>query len=474
MSLTARMTVITLFLLFTGYVTTVAAGQLAQVNVKDFGAKGDGVTDDTAAFMAAMAAVTDKGGTVSVPVGDFLIKTHLKVPNDVTLEGIWKIPTARTQYKGSTLLAVEGEGSESGPAFISLGANSTIKGLTVAYPNQRPDSIKPYPWCVACTGGDNSSIVDCLLLNPYQAVDLGTNPSGRHYIRNLYGQPLRRGIFIDKCYDVGRIENVHFWPFWNWDDKTGIQKWMWDNGEAFIFARTDWEYVLNTFVFGYKVGYRFIQSKDGSMNGNLLGIGADATNTAMLIEATQTPGLLVTNGEFVSFPGDKPTEVVVTKTHAGVVQFNNCSFWGPAHQIARIQGTGTVSFNGCNFVQWDKSGRGTPAIDLTGGSLIVTGCNFMGSSPQAVLQGQARSAIITSNLLGGPLSVANPANAKLQVGLNVEKAAEPGVKAVKLEEKKGAMMLKEQDGDVLADTVKLVPASVSSGSIRQKSARSVK
>ncbi|MGC8863790.1 MAG: glycosyl hydrolase family 28-related protein, partial [Armatimonadota bacterium] len=63
------------------------------VNVRDFGAKGDGTTDDTAAFQAALDSIADKGGTVSVPAGTYLIKTHLRIPNDVTLEGVWQIPT---------------------------------------------------------------------------------------------------------------------------------------------------------------------------------------------------------------------------------------------------------------------------------------------------------------------------------------------------------------------------------------------
>ena len=32
------------------------------------------------------------------------------------------------------------------------------------------------------------------------------------------------------------------------------------HGEAFIFGRSDWQYVLNTFCFGYNVGYKFIQT----------------------------------------------------------------------------------------------------------------------------------------------------------------------------------------------------------------------
>jgi hypothetical protein len=367
-----------------------------------------------------MAAVSGKGGVVSVPVGDYLVKTHLEVPPNVTLEGVWRAPAARALRVGTTLLAVEGAGNETGPAFVTLGANATLKGVSIFYPEQKPEKIVPYPWCVA-GAGENVSILDCTLVNPYQGIDLAGKPSGRHTVRNVYGQPLRRGISVDKCFDVGRIENVHFGPFWNWDEKT-VQAWQGQNGEAFIFARSDWEYVTNTFCYGYNVGYRLTKSADGAMNGNLSGIGADGTHNAIVIEATQVPSLLVSRGQFVSFTGDKPTHVVVAEAHAGVVQFQNCAFWGLAHQVARIAGTGTVSFNNCNFADWSA---GTPAIDLSGGDLVVNGCVFQKAFPQAVLQNKAQSAIITSNRLAGPLSVANPAKANLQAGLNVEKKPVP-------------------------------------------------
>lgn len=404
------------------------AQEASRVSVRDFGARGDGRTDDTAAFRRAFEAVRRSGGTVFAPVGNYLIGGRLVVPERVTLEGIWTAPTAWTQNQGTTLLAVEGAGREDGPAFITLHANSVLKGITVFYSDQDPKKVKPYPWCIQGAGGDNMSIVDCLLVNPYQGVDFGTHPSGRHYIRGLYGQPLRRGIFVDKCLDVGRIENVHFWPFWSWDEKDGIRDWLWQQGEAFIFGRTDWEYVLNTFCFGYRVGYRFLQTKDGAMNGNLLGIGADATNIAVLVEQTQPAGLLITNGEFVSFAGNRPTEVVVNETHSGVVQFQNCAFWGPAHQIARIAGTGSVTFSTCNFVEWDRDKKGVPAIELSGGHLVVTGSIFHRPAPQAVLTGRAQSAIFSSCRVAGPFSVANPAGADLQAGLNVTAKPTPAAR----------------------------------------------
>jgi len=389
---------------------------VTSINVRDFGAKGDGQTDDTAAFQQALdAAAAAGGGSVEAGVGSYLIKGRLGIPDFVTLSGVWTTPTAWSQYKGTTLLAVEGEGSEDGPPFISLGASSTLKGITVFYPNQKPDAIKPYPWCVAGRGGDNSAIVDCLLVNPYLGVDFGTRPSGRHYIRNLYGQPLRKGIFVDKCYDIGRIENVHFWPFWNGDDKTGAVKFNHEHGEAFIFGRTDWEYVLNTFMWGYKIGYRFIQTEAGATNGNFLGIGADANETSVLVEASQPYGILITNGEFVAFLGEEPVEVRVLPTNTGSVQFQNCAFWGPAHHIASLAGTGVVTFNNCHFQEW---AQGVAAIQASEGSLSVIGCTFSRESPQAELGEGVRSAVIMGNQVKGKLDVRNYSKGSVEIGLN--------------------------------------------------------
>ncbi|MFT3912896.1 MAG: glycosyl hydrolase family 28-related protein [Anaeromyxobacteraceae bacterium] len=57
-----------------------------QVNVRDFGAIGDGVADDTGAFQAAYAAVRGNGGTIVVPRGTY--RMNLLVDADrVRIEG---------------------------------------------------------------------------------------------------------------------------------------------------------------------------------------------------------------------------------------------------------------------------------------------------------------------------------------------------------------------------------------------------
>lgn len=55
------------------------------VSVKDFGAVGDGVTDDTSAIQSAIDSIV--GGTVHFPVGTFLISAPIQLRRGVMLQG---------------------------------------------------------------------------------------------------------------------------------------------------------------------------------------------------------------------------------------------------------------------------------------------------------------------------------------------------------------------------------------------------
>ena len=60
-------------------------------SVRDYGAKGDGKTDDTAAFQKALdTAGQAGGGVVYAPRGNYFFAGHLKVPDAVTLKGVWE------------------------------------------------------------------------------------------------------------------------------------------------------------------------------------------------------------------------------------------------------------------------------------------------------------------------------------------------------------------------------------------------
>ena len=65
----------------TGAVPTTAQSKFAEtVSVKDFGAVGDGVTDDTAAIQAAIDSTWPAGGSVYFPRGKYLATDTIKLP----------------------------------------------------------------------------------------------------------------------------------------------------------------------------------------------------------------------------------------------------------------------------------------------------------------------------------------------------------------------------------------------------------
>ncbi len=299
---------------------------------------------------------------------------------------------------GTVILATGGRDKEDAPALFEMGNSSTVQGLTVFYPDQKPDDIHPYAWTFHLQGGDNT-VENVTLINSYNGIKIGPEPNVRHRIRSVSGCVLRRGIWLDNCSDIGRIENVQWHCHWWSSKKVGgdwdkVYKYMWKNCEGFVFARTDWEYVTNTFIFPVNIGYHFIATKNGAMNGQLCGIGADAANRCIVVDQIQPMGLLITNGQFVAFEGENPIEIVVNPTCTGSVRLQNCDFWGPAVQNVVSHSQSFVSLSNCYF----SSGRQEPEkalVEADGGKLQVQGCSFATAEPSILLGKGLKHAIVT-------------------------------------------------------------------------------
>jgi pectin methylesterase-like acyl-CoA thioesterase len=172
------------------------------------------------------------------------------------------------------------------------------------------------------------------------------------------------------------------------------------------------------------------------MNGNFLGIGADlAINASVQVDASQAPGILITNGEFTAFtngqwlPGGGAIEsshVVTAPSNKGPVKFVDSSFWGPASQVALLQGSGTVTFSGCEFVQWDEQKKdGRAAIRAEAGSLMVQGSTFAQAKRQVELGRSVKKAVIVGNVItGGENVVVASSTTVVEKGLNACDATE--------------------------------------------------
>ena len=379
-------------------------------NVVEMGAAADGATDATATFQKALdAAGKAGGGIVEAPAGRYCIRGTLSVPQGVTLQGTYRVPPTRASMHqkpdGTILQAYAGRGSEKGPPFVRLaGENSAIAGLVIEYPEWKQSDVPPipYPPCVESRDTNNVGITDCCLLNAYEAIKLVR--AHRHLVRNVTGYPSKRGIFVDECYDIGHIENVHFWPFGvAYAPDQPYCKWVNTQGVAFELARTDWHYVFNTFCFGYGVGYKFTSSKSGSTNGNFLGLGADSCRRAVLVEQAQAPGLLITNGEFVGrWSSTDSVCLEVGPQVQGKVSLVNCSFWGPIDRCicdARSAGPGNGQRVPLRRVEQPRKRR--PAIQLDAGKAIVQGCTFAKEGTHVLAGRDVKSAILTGNQAQG-------------------------------------------------------------------------
>ena len=389
------------------------------LNVQEFGAKGDGTRDDTAAIQKALDTAAETTSIVDLPAGKYLVEGTLRFPAGVTLRGVFRAPPTTIgkadgwQPNGSVLLAVAGKDEPDGHPFILMHESTTLEGVTVYYPEQTMTNPPiPYPWTVRGVG-HNVSIVNCLLVNPYQALDFGSCRSGRHYVRGLSAQPLYRGIYVDQCYDIGKIEDVHFWPFWG--TRHGLKEFQVENAEAFVIGRTDWEYMFNCFCIFYKVGYHFL--KRDPIDGNVLltQCGSDIGPLAVLAEGSQVnAGISFVNGQIMSGVEVRPGVL-------GPVKFTACGFWGTGETDyhALLEGDNQVTFTGCHFVNWAETNPQSPAIIARSGGLVVNGCDFRHENKAQIrLEKGVESATVFGNRLRGGARIENHSEGSIEIGLN--------------------------------------------------------
>jgi hypothetical protein len=272
----------------------------------------------------------------------------------------------------------------------------------------------------------HNTIENITFVNAYNGIRIGhVANSELHLVRNVFGCVLRRGVFVDSTTDIGRLENVHFNPHY-WDRSRHPSRPQSENAtmlvagyttkhlEAFIFGRSDWQSVTSCFVFGAKIGFHFIRTKDGAANAQLVGVGADDCAIPVQIDELQRLGVQFTNSTFMAAGGAPGTAIVTAPMAGGSATFHNCTFWEAPGGIAQLDGLTNVNFSDCQFFGGAKSG----AIRAMNGFLTVRGCTFAGQFLSIVLKPEVRAAIISGNMQAGGLKVQSAIGDRAQIGLN--------------------------------------------------------
>jgi len=399
----------------------ISPGVLPYISVASYGAIGNGTTDDTASIQAALNAASVAGGGIVVldaltyniaggPTG-----TNLQIPANVTLSGVWHTPSSvgisppSAPTAGTTLLV----NTPTKNPFITIGDHGTLEGVSILYPNQTTSGTPvPYPYSIQ---GGTVTIQNVMLWNSYNGIDLATLPSGRHIVRNVYGQPLNIGISIDQSLDIGRIKDIHFWPinsnFLSYTEASAI---------AIQIAQADWEIIDDLSLNGYRYGLEFNQPAHTPTDppyGQAKNINIVDCPVGVMINDLNFYGLHISN---LSYEGIRPSDCGIDypsgPSIVGQVYINGASFYGTSLGYGVYwAGGGQISIENSYFGASSQA-----AFYGSAGAVALTGNTFQnaaGTTTGILISSGCQRALVTGNDYNGEQVTVNAAAASVNGNL---------------------------------------------------------
>lgn len=345
-------------------------------------ADAEGSADATGAIQAAIDEAADAGGgVIFLPAGRYLLEGQLLLKEGVTLRGDWAPPTDQDHAAGTVLMPVAGAGDAEGPAAIVMERGTGLREVSIWYPGQDALDITPYPWAIQTSPevtSDNYTVHNVTLVNPYQGIKVGPHANELHTIRNVYGTPLKTGLWVDSTTDIGRLIEVDFSGRW-WvasgyegapeaeEARLALREYLLAEACGVDMGRSDWEYIYRVRVTGYGTGLKIRQGERGTTNAVMFGAELTGGRVGLLLERLNGVGLAATGCKLSG------TEhgVYGPPTFDTVAQFNSCEIGGGAREAVRLDGPGTLTFQNCRFDAWTET-----AVNAERGSVTLAGCEF--------------------------------------------------------------------------------------------------
>lgn len=316
------------------------------VSVKDFGAKGDGVADDTAAIQAAMTDFA--GSTVLVPDGNYKITGTITIPPSTTLKGVGACDVLVPLAGGSNFSIT----NTSGTSFL-MGRGSTIDGCNFWYPNQvttSPPTAYDYTITVDTTDdfqdGNNAgvNIQNIVIHNSYKGIDLGgsttvPNVYGVAHLENIRMYALHTGIRSGYTLSEVFFANSEFSPvMWTAATGTAALQWAMTNGNACLHIVSQQGLQMsNVVMYGHARGI-YAQGASSTAFGNVTFMQASGCTFDGLRTCVEVAG---NNG----FGGATFTGCIFAATDA----YNAGFLTGKCFYLNDSLGANTISFTGCSW-----------------------------------------------------------------------------------------------------------------------------
>ncbi len=393
------------------------------VHVRDFGAVGNGVTNDAPAIQAAINSLRGTGGGV-VQFGPKVYRLASAVVVDgvaVRLQGV-----GFTEGPGpgdGTWLAV-GETGFTPVTFTGTGARgSAVRDIAVTQAQNTTFNASwtpvDYDWffrITDCLGGvDFDNVFLCNITRGFYCYN-----SGRTDFRRIRGQVFTCGIEVDLALDVPRMHNIHFWPFWNSDNN--VVRWQQANGDALVFKRADGPFIDQAFILGYRSGLRFTAGATGYTTKFYVNSAyTDFCKYGVLIDASGVDGLIAnlsTQGEI--FNGGGPAVAgscgILMTASDGRVQIGNLRIDAVEDNAIRLMGSNNrLDISAFRTVRYNTRNNGSPAIQLDNGP---SGANRVHLGSPALLEGSFAGTLNNSDG-NGVVQMRGPAGITSKPGLAV-------------------------------------------------------
>lgn len=446
-----------------------------------FGAKAEPGFDNRAAFQAVIdAAYESGGGVVYIPAGnyefhstqigiksvrvrqgtsenkkDFNYEYVLRLHPGVQLRGDWAAPESNNGMVLGTILEVRvgknapnydgsvkswWNDSQAGNAlrttytsiadrFIEMNAGTGVTNLSIWYPEQNINDVKPYPWTLFQTQGNCATIEHVTLVNSYNGFN--SAPSELHYVLDSYITALNKGIEVHVCTDIGRIENVSISPeYWAKSGLPGaptlaeLTAYTKANSVGFQMHRSDWEYISYLHISGYKTGI-WIGREPGfadAPNAQLYEVHVDNCENGLYVEDVNPYGILISNSSFGAAKGGNA--VYFYKDFSTSTQFNGVEFSGP---IVSDGSDGVISFESCLFGKYSDY-----ALKINNGNVLLSQCHFENADKHVYLGMNMRTLKSVNSGHKQRLKINNHSNdAKIEIITDKKYAFEPIPKGLK-------------------------------------------
>lgn len=236
-----------------------------------------GENDCTAVLQRAIDdCAANGGGTVFLPAGRYLVTGNVYIKPFVTLRGDWQDPDRGTDY-GTIIVARPETSDEKCPALFDVGASAGAVGLTVWYPEQSIDDVKPYPYTFYVNGERDymlHTLHNITLLNSYRGIGLCSVCEDGIYqchelttIDNVKGTCLFEGLNSHNCADVDVYKSLYidnkYWTEageeFNAPGKDKLDSYTRANATGMLLGDLEWPEIADIKISNCKYGIHLIR-----------------------------------------------------------------------------------------------------------------------------------------------------------------------------------------------------------------------